>query len=53
MVVDYQKLNKIDIANEFLLPKQEDILQALVKSQWLSPLDALASFTQLEVDPKE
>ena len=53
MVVDYQKLNEIAIANEFPLPKQEDILQALVGSQWLSMLDALAGFTQLEVDPKE
>jgi len=53
MVVDYRKLNEIAIADEFPLPKQEDILQALVGSQWLSTLDALAGFTQLEVDPKE
>ena len=53
MVVDYRKLNEIAIADEFPLPKQEDILQALVRSQWLSTLDALASFTQLEIDPKE
>ena len=53
MVVDYRKLNEIAIADEFPLPKQEDILQALVGSQWLSTLDALAGFTQLEIDPKE
>jgi len=53
MVVDYRKLNKIAIADEFPLPKQEDILQALVGSQWLFTLDALAGFTQLEVKPKE
>ena len=53
MVVDYRKLNEIAIADEFPLPKQEDILQALVGSQWLSTLDALAGFTQLEVNPKE
>jgi hypothetical protein len=53
MVVDYRKLNEIAIADEFPLPKQEDILQALVGSQWLSTLDALAGFTQLEMDPKE
>src|ERR1700683_3612448 len=53
MVVDYWKLNKVAISDEFPLPKQEDILQALVRSQWLSTLDALARFTQLEVDPKE
>jgi len=53
MVVDYRKLNEVAIADEFPLPRQEDILQALVGSQWLSTLDALAGFTQLEVDPKE
>ena len=53
MVVDYRKLNEIAIWDEFPLPKQEDILQALVRCQWLSTLDALAGFTQLEVDPKE
>ena len=53
MVVDYRKLNKIAIADAFPLPKQEDILQALVRSQWLSTLDALTGFTQLEIDHKE
>ena len=53
MVVDYRKLNEIVISDEFPLPKQEDILQALVRCQWLSMLDALAGFMQLEVDPKE
>ena len=53
MVVDYRKLNEIAISDEFPLPKQEDILQALVRCQWLSTLDVLARFMQLEVDPKE
>jgi hypothetical protein len=53
MVVDYRRLNEIAIANEFPLPKQEDILQVLVGCQWLSMLDVLARFTQLEIDPKE
>ena len=53
MVIDYQKLNEIAISDEFPLPKQEDILQALEGSQWLSTLDALAGFTQVEVEPKE
>ena len=51
--MDYRKLNEIVISDEFPLPKQEDILQALVRCQWLSMLDALAGFMQLEVDPKE
>ena len=53
MVIDYRKLNEIAISDEFPLPKQEDILQALEGSQWLSTLDALAGFTQVEVEPKE
>jgi hypothetical protein len=53
MVVDYRRLKEIAIANKFPLPKQEDILQVLVGCQWLSTLDALAGFTQLEIDPKE
>ena len=51
--LDYWKLNEIAISDEFPLPKQDDILQALEGSQWLSTLDALAGFTQVEVEPKE
>jgi len=42
MVIDYRKLNEMTISDEFPLPKQEDILQALEGSQWLSTLDTLA-----------
>ena len=52
MVVDYRKLNEIAISDEFPLPKQEDILQVLEGGQWLSTLDTLAGFTQLEIEPK-
>src|ERR1700743_3693259 len=55
MVIDYRKLNDYVIPDEFPLPKQEDILQALTGAQWLSTFDALAGFTQLEMaeDSKE
>ena len=53
MVVDYQKLNEVAISNEFPLPKQEDILQALSGSQWLSTLDALTGFTQMAIEKTE
>ena len=55
MVIDYRKLNDRVIPDEFPLPKQEDILQALTGAQWLSTFDALAGFTQLEMaeDSKE
>lgn len=47
MVIDLRKLNKMVILDKFLLPRQEDILQTLEGSQWLTTLDALAGFTQL------
>ena len=53
MLIDYRKLKEIAILDEFPLPKQEDILQALEGSQLLSTLDTLAGFTQVEVEPKE
>ncbi len=49
MVIDYRKLNSLVIPDEFPLPKQEDIMQALSGSQWLTTLDALSGFTQLTV----
>jgi hypothetical protein len=53
MVVDYRKLNEVAISDEFPLPKQEDILQALSSSQLLLTLDALAGFTQMEIEKTE
>jgi len=38
MVVDYRKLNEVAISDEFPLPKQEDILQALSGSNGCLPL---------------
>jgi hypothetical protein len=45
MVIDLRKLNESVVPDEFPIPKQEDILQALTGSQWLTTLDALAGFT--------
>jgi hypothetical protein len=47
--VDYRRLNEKTIADEYPLPKQSDILQALSGSHWLSTFDALAGFTQMEI----
>lgn len=49
MCVDYRKLNAVTIPDEYPLPKQSDIVQALQGSQWLTTLDALAGFTQIEI----
>jgi hypothetical protein len=51
MVIDLRKLNEMVIPDEFPLPRQEDVLQTLEGSQWLTTLDALAGFTQLTMHP--
>jgi hypothetical protein len=47
--VDYRKLNAVTIADEFLIPRQSEILSSLSGAQVLSSLDALSGFTQLEI----
>ncbi|RDB18869.1 hypothetical protein Hypma_014481 [Hypsizygus marmoreus] len=49
LVVDYRKLNAQTIPDEFPIPRQSEIIQALSGSQILSSFDALAGFTQLEM----
>ncbi|KAJ3473679.1 hypothetical protein NLI96_g12880 [Meripilus lineatus] len=51
--VDYRKLNAVTIPDEFPIPRQGEILSALSGAQVLSSLDALAGFTQIEVDPQD
>src|SRR6266850_3037233 len=51
--VDYQKLNSVAIPDEFPIPQQMEILQALSGAQVLSTLDALASFNQLPITDKD
>lgn len=53
LCVDYRRLNAVTIPDEFPLPRQSDIVQALTGSQWLSTLDALAGFTQMEIDDED
>ena len=47
--VDYQKLNSVTIPDEFPIPWQTEILQALLGAQVLSTLDTLARFNQLSI----
>ena len=53
MCIDYRKLNEIVVPDEFPLPRQDNILQALTGSRWLSTFDALAGFTQLKMSEKD
>jgi len=49
LAVDYRKLNAKTIPDEFPIPRQSEILQALSGSQVLSSFDALAGFTQIDI----
>jgi hypothetical protein len=53
LCVDYRRLNEMTIPDEYPLPKQADILQALSGALWLSTFDALSGFTQLEIAPED
>ena len=45
--MDYRKLNTLTIPDEFPLPQETEIMQAMSGVQVLSTLDALSRFTQL------
>lgn len=47
--MDYRKLNQKTIADDFPIPWQKDILQALSGAQVMTSLDALSGFTQLKI----
>ena len=53
MVIDLRMLNEKVVANEFPLPRQDEILQSLEGSQYLTTLDALAGFTQLSIKSED
>jgi hypothetical protein len=50
LAVDYHKLNAKTVADEFPIPRQLDIIQALSGAQVLSSFDALAGFNQVEME---
>jgi hypothetical protein len=52
MVIDLWRLNQMVVPDEFPIPHQEDIMQALTGAQWLTTLDALSGFTQLTMSDK-
>ena len=47
------KLNSVTVPDEFPIPRQMEILQALSGAQVLSTLDALAGFNQLSIAAKD
>nr|GAT42354.1 predicted protein [Mycena chlorophos] len=50
LAVDYRRLNALTVADEFPIPRQSEIVQALSGAQVLSSFDALAGFNQVEMD---
>lgn len=53
MVIDLRRLNEKVVADEFPLPRQDEILQSLEGSQYLTMLDALARFMQLSIKTED
>ena len=51
MVIDLRHLNEKVLPDEIPLPRQDEILQSLEGSQYLSTLDTLTGFTQLSIAP--
>ncbi len=51
--MDYRKLNAVMIPDEFPIPHQTEILQALSGAQVLTMLDALAGFNQLSITSED
>ena len=50
LAVDYRKLNAETVPDEFPIPRQSEIIQALSGSQVLSSFDALAGFNQVDME---
>jgi hypothetical protein len=50
LAVDYCKLNVHTIPDEYPIPRQSEIIQALSGVQVLSSFDALAGFNQVDMD---
>lgn len=50
LIVDLRALNKITIPDSYLLPRQEDIIQALRGARYITAIDALSFFFQFGVN---
>ena len=47
--IDCRKVNAVSQADKYPLPRQADILQALMGSQWLMTFSTLSGFQQVEI----
>jgi len=52
MVIDFRKLNEQTIEDKYPLPRTEEILENLGKSQYFSTLDLAQGFHQIPMDEK-
>ncbi|GBN63648.1 Retrovirus-related Pol polyprotein from transposon 297 [Araneus ventricosus] len=51
--VEYRKLNEITIKNSYPLPRIDDTLDAVNRSQWFSTLDLKSGYWQVEIQPED
>jgi hypothetical protein len=53
LCVDYRKLNKVTKKDCYPLPRIDNMLETLSRSQWFSSLNLASGFWQVELDPKD
>ena len=47
--IDYRELNKITVRNKFLLPRTDDLIDALANSKVFSGLDLRSGYWQVRM----
>lgn len=52
MVIDFRKLNEKTVEDKYPLPRIEEILKCVGKSQYFSTLDLAQGFHQIALDPE-
>lgn len=53
IVVDYRKLNEKTIPDRYPIPKIEEILDKIGRSQYFSTIDLFSGFHQIEIEPND
>ena len=51
--IDYRKVNSITRKDAYPLPRMDDTLDTLTRSQWFSTLDLISGYWQVEIEKKD